>query len=120
VIPFRGGTRIVIGVPTQAPNDPKVWRCVGKIIGHRTGLPWAGEDGEEEPTHTVLLRSGRGSTPEAAEEDVLRQLRFVYGESRVSPLIAERRSNAPPAPVAPPPTAAVRPWWRALFGRFLK
>jgi hypothetical protein len=82
-VQHRGGTRIEVGDPIKI-GGPKPWMCAVKLVGHKR------DDSEPEPTQTLLVRTGRGDTPEEAQREAIAHLTLVYG-----------------SPVAPPPMATI-------------
>ena len=82
-VQHRGGTRIEVGDPIKI-GGPKPWMCAVKLVGHKR------DDTEPEPTQTLLVRTGRGETPEEAQREAIAHLTLVYG-----------------SPVAPPPMATI-------------
>ena len=70
--------------------------CAVKLVGRRRDEPDGTspaplEDGD--PTQTLLVRMGRGATPDDARRDALAQLTLVYGtplEAPPSPLIVQK------------------------------
>jgi hypothetical protein len=95
-IPHRGGTRVEIGEPINCGGD-KPWLCAVKLVGRATG----GEP-EADATQTLLVRTGRGATPEEAQRAALAQVTLVYGspvEPPPEPRIQNKRTDPPPAPL---------------------
>jgi hypothetical protein len=81
-------------------DDPQ-WLCVAKLVEPRDkcasdGSPLA------ETTRTILMRTGRGRTPEEARKDAVARLRLVVGTpSRPAPApLITRKASDPPSPVA--------------------
>src|SRR5512140_2270245 len=63
-VQHRGGARVEVGDPIKV-GGARPWMCAVKLVGHkRDDLP----DGSE-PTQTLLVRTGRGETPEEAQRD---------------------------------------------------
>jgi hypothetical protein len=95
-VEHRGGTRVEIAEPVHV-GGARPWMCAVKLVGRgQTGEPVDGE-----ATHTLLLRMGRGATPEDARRDGLAQLTLVYGspvEPPPSTLILQKKSDPPPPP----------------------
>jgi hypothetical protein len=64
------------------------------LDGTSPALPGRGRDLEDgDPTQTLLVRMGRGATPDDARRDALAQLTLVYGtplEAPPSPLIVQK------------------------------
>jgi hypothetical protein len=78
-------------------------------------------DVEGDPTQTLLVRTGRGSTPAEAQRHAMAQLTLVYGTPVGPPpmaLITQKPSDPPPAFEAPAALATKKPGFFArLFGR---
>jgi hypothetical protein len=114
-VAHRGGTRVEIAEPVHVGGD-RPWMCAVKLVGR--GGP--GEPVEGEPTHTMLLRMGRGATPDDARRDGLAQLTLVYGspvEPPPAPRIVNKKSD-PPAP--PDPAEGQGPGWVERLARRFK
>jgi hypothetical protein len=94
-VQHRGGARIEVGEPIKV-GGPKPWMCAVKLVGHKRD---EATEKEPEPTQTLLVRTGRGATPEEAQREALANLTLVYG-----------------SPVGPPPkpTIDVKPSQRPL------
>jgi hypothetical protein len=96
-IPHRGGARIEVGEPIKV-GGVKPWMCAVKLVGQKRDDTLAGEKdpraaadaAEPESTQTLLVRTGRGTTPEEAQREALANLALVYG-----------------SPVAPPPVTTI-------------
>jgi hypothetical protein len=83
-VPHRGGARIEVGEPIKV-GGPKPWMCAVKLVGQKR------DDSEEaEPTQTLLVRTGRGVSPEEAQREAIAALTTLYG-----------------SPVAPPPSTTI-------------
>jgi hypothetical protein len=112
-LPHREGTRVHISTPVLVGGE-KPWMCAVKLLGHkRTVIP--GEDPEDEPTQTLLLRTGRGVSPEEAQRDALAQITHVYGrptEPVPEPVIQLKLSTPPP------PEPGRRRGWLARVASF--
>ncbi len=119
-VPHRGGTRIEVGEPIDVGGE-RPWMCAVKLMGRKREEPVEGD-----PTQTLLVRIGRGSTPEDARRDAVSQLTLVYGspvEPPPAPVILQKKSDPPPAPTtgaggasaAKPP--GVGTWLARLIGR---
>jgi hypothetical protein len=97
-VKHRGGTRVEVGEPVKVGGD-RPWMCAVKLVGQKRDVP---EDPEHpEPTQTLLVRTGRGPTPEDARRDALAQLTLVYGspvEPPPSAVISQKPSDPPPPP----------------------
>jgi hypothetical protein len=98
-VQHRGGTRVEVGEPIRVGGS-KPWLCAVKLVGQKR------DDSEPEPTQTLLVRTGRGDTPEEAQREAIAHLTLVYG----SPLAAQpsatielkESQRPPPAPPARP------------------
>lgn len=130
-VPHRGDTRVEVGEPIHCGGD-RPWLCAVKLVGRR------GPDLDTDATQTLLVRTGRGDTPEAAQRAALAQVTLVYGspvEPPPTPLITQMKSDPPPplprlpevrleplesesAPeeVAPPSEPKRRGFFARLFG----
>ncbi len=112
----RGGTRVEVGEPIHLGPGAKPWMCAVKLVGQkRDDLPQEGE-----PTQTLLVRTGRGATPEEAQREAMAQLTLVYGSPvgpPPSPVISLKLSEPPPPSQAAPRARAS--WIDKLKG-FLK
>jgi hypothetical protein len=105
-VQHRGGARVEVGDPIRV-GGARPWMCAVKLVGQkRDDVP----DGAE-PTQTLLVRTGRGDTPEEAVRDALANLSLVYGSPvgpPPMPKIEIKASQRPPEPVArpsqPPPS----------------
>lgn len=101
-LPHRHGTRVEVGEPICLGGD-RPWMCAVKLVGTSAG-PAVWSKLEPEPTQTLLVRTGRGATPDDARRDALAQLTLVYGspvEPQPEPVILQKPSEPPPAaPVA--------------------
>jgi len=95
-VKHRGGTRVEVGEPVKVGGD-RPWMCAVKLVGQKRDVP---EDPEHpDPTQTLLVRTGRGATPEDARRDALAQLTLVYGspvEPPPSAVISQKPSDPPP------------------------
>jgi hypothetical protein len=99
-VPHRGGTRVEVGEPIHVGGE-RPWLCAVKLLGRdRTSIPLPVEDlTAPEPTQTLLVRTGRGSTPEEAQRDAMAQLTLVYGspvEPPPAPKITQKKTDPPP------------------------
>ena len=118
-IPHRGGTRVEIGEPINCGGE-KPWLCAVKLVGR-------GDDGGADATQTLLVRTGRGSTPEEAQRLALAQVTLVYGspvEPPPEPKISQKKTDPPPPPLDDdddelPPTVKADPPKRGFFARLL-
>lgn len=115
----RGGTRVEVGEPIHLGSGPKPWMCAVKLVGQkRDDVPEPDQDAPE-PTQTLLVRTGRGATPEEAQREAMAQLTLVYGSPvgpPPSPIISNKVSDPPPRPETQRPRAS---WIDKLKG-FLK
>ena len=93
----RGGTRVEVGEPVYlGTSAKKPWLCAVKLVGQKRD-----DTTDPEPTQTLLVRTGRGETPEEAQREAMSQLTLVYG-SPVNPppqAVISSKSSAPPRPV---------------------
>jgi hypothetical protein len=113
-LPHRGGTRVQVGTPIHVGGE-KPWMCAVKLMGPSRELT-KGADLEEEPTQTLLLRTGRGASPEEAQRNALAQLTHVYGhpgEPAPQAVILQKQTDPPPPPAVPR-----RSWLQRLVGLF--
>jgi hypothetical protein len=116
-VKHRGGTRVEVGEPVRVGGD-RPWMCAVKLVGQKRDVP---DDPEHpDPTQTLLVRTGRGATPEDARRDALAQLTLVYGspvEPPPSAVISQKPSDPPP----PEPAADVKPkTWLTRLLEFVK
>jgi hypothetical protein len=129
VLPHRGGTQVEVGKPICVGGD-RPWLCAVKLVGRKNGPDGADApddadlvEGQADVTQTLLVRTGRGASPEEAQRDAIAQLTLVYG-SPVSPppepIILPKPSEPPPpvhdARPAPAP-APKRSWLARIFRR---
>ena len=117
----RGNTRVEVGEPIHV-GGARPWLCAVKLLGR------APQEPDPEATQTLLVRTGRGTTPEEAQRDAMAQLTLVYGtpvgpppSTRISQLSiadhtadpndapAEIASSAEPSHAVPPAAAADPP-----------
>jgi hypothetical protein len=111
-IEHRGGTRVQVGTPINVGGD-KPWMCAVKLMGRA-------EHDDDEPTQTLLLRTGRGNSPQEAQRNALAQMTHVYGRPDAplpQPVITKKPSDPPPPP---PPENRGPSWLRriaSLLGR---
>jgi hypothetical protein len=112
-VEHRGGTRVEVGQPIKI-GGPKPWMCMVKLVGQKR------DDSEPEPTQTLLVRTGRGETPEEAQREAIAHLTLVYG-SPISPppsaTIELKASQRPPpaAPSNPPPRPSFIDMLKGVF-----
>jgi hypothetical protein len=86
----RGGTRVEVSDPKPvAGGGSRAWLCIATLRGRQSDEPQ-----DAEPTHTILIRTGRGGSPEEAQRDALVQLSLVYG-TPVGPAPSTRICNKP-------------------------
>lgn len=115
-VPHRDGARVEVGTPIHIGGD-RPWLCAVKLVGPgRDSSPRDLEDPSEQ-THTLLVRTGRGSTPEEAQREAMAQLTLVYGspvEPPPAPLITQMRTDPPPPPLAAPPAPPPRGLWARI------
>jgi hypothetical protein len=93
-VPHRGGARIEVGEPIKV-GGTKPWMCAVKLVGQKR------DDAEAEPTQTLLMRTGRGKTPEEAQREAIANLTALYGspvEPPPSTTIQMKESQLPPPP----------------------
>ncbi|MGD0525244.1 MAG: hypothetical protein ABSE49_08880 [Polyangiaceae bacterium] len=114
-VQHRGGAHVEVGEPINVGGD-KPWMCAVKLVGKKRD-----ESAEDEPTQTLLVRTGRGATAEDARREALSQLTLVYGspvEPPPSPIISQKPSDPPPSssssPAAAPPP---RTWFARMLDR---
>lgn len=83
------------------------WMCAVKLVGRAVeprsepAEATGPAEAEPEPTHTLLLRMGRGATADDARRDGLAQLTLVYGSPVEPPplaVISQKKSDPPPPP----------------------
>lgn len=120
-VKHRGGTRVEVGEPVNVGGD-RPWMCAVKLVGQKRDMP---DDPEHpDPTQTLLVRTGRGATPEDARRDALAQLTLVYGspvEPPPSPVISQKPSDPPPPPPPPAPAPERKPkGWLARLLELVK
>jgi hypothetical protein len=120
-VPHRDGTRVEVGEPIHVGGTSRPWMCAVKLVGRKRGEPDGtspappergrdldgtspapperGRDlADGDPTQTLLVRMGRGDTPDDARRDALAQLTHVYGtpfEAPPSPLIIQKAEPEP-------------------------
>jgi len=114
-VKHRGGTRVEVGEPVRVGGD-RPWMCAVKLVGQKRDLP---DDPEHpDPTQTLLVRTGRGATPEDARRDALAQLTLVYGspvEPPPSAVISQKPSDPPPPPELPSADGKPKNWLTRLL-----
>jgi hypothetical protein len=93
-VPHRGGTRVEVSEPIHCGGE-KPWLCAVKLVGRKG----PDVDVDVEATQTLLVRTGRGATPEEAQRNALSQLTLVYGspvEPAPSTTIRHKITDPPP------------------------
>jgi hypothetical protein len=109
----------------HAPRIPRLIRRGrwNRSQGQRGGNAKAGagsagdktDDAEEgEPTQTLLVRTGRGTTPGDTQRDAMAQLTLIYGspgEPALQPIISQKPAASSASPRA-------RGWLASLLSRF--
>ena len=96
-VPHRGGTRVEVSEPIHCGGSTP-WLCAVKLVGRK------GPEVDSEATQTLLVRTGRGKTPDEAQRNALSQLTLVYGspvEPAPSTTIRQKITDPPPAPDPP-------------------
>ena len=91
VLPHRDGARVEVGEP-QFVGGARPWLCSVKLLGRNDGPL-------NSPMHTLLVRVGRGDSPEESQREAIAQLTLVYGtpfEAAPSPVIKQMPSTMPP------------------------
>jgi hypothetical protein len=69
--------------------------CAVKLVGQKRD-----DEPEPEATQTLLVRTGRGDTPEEAQREAIAHLTLVYGNPLTAPVPATielKESQRPPA-----------------------
>ena len=102
-VQHRGGTRVEVGDAIKVGGS-KPWMCAVKLVGQKR------DDSEPEPTQTLLVRTGRGATPEEAQREAIANLTLVYGSPLAPPpaaTIEVKASQRPPS--LPPPRNSQAP-----------
>jgi hypothetical protein len=99
-VPHRDGARVEVGEPIHVGGrGDRPWMCVVKLLGHNR------EDPSDGATHTLLVRTATGDTPDDARREALAQLSQVYGspvEPPPTPIISHKPSD-PKMPIAAEP-----------------
>lgn len=109
-VQHRGGARVEVSEPIRVGGETP-WLCAVKLVGRK------GPDVDTDATQTLLVRTGRGATPEEAQRNALAQLTLVYG-SPVDPPPLATIVNKPTDPPPPPPSPPLRPsLFMRLFGK---
>ena len=113
-LPHRDGTRVMVGTPIHVGGE-KPWMCAVQLMGKKKTLPRGAL--EEELTQTLLLRTGRGGSPEEAQRAALAELKHFYGspnEPIPQPLILHKQAEPPPPPAVAPKRGLLG-WLAGLF-----
>jgi hypothetical protein len=111
-VPHRDGARVEVGEPVNVGGE-KPWMCAVKLVGRKRE-----PSDDPEPTQTLMIRTGRGDTPENARRDALAHLTLVYGTPVDPPpaaIISQMPSDPPPA-ATPTVRPSVPSGW---FGRLV-
>ncbi len=88
--------------------------CAVKLLGRARNEPI-----EREATQTLLVRTGRGQSPDDARREALAQLSVVYGSPVEPPptaVILQKASNPPPPDLEP---VEIPRGWVARFRRMV-
>ncbi|MCC6649116.1 MAG: hypothetical protein IT374_26545 [Polyangiaceae bacterium] len=116
LLAHRAGGRVEVGEPIFVGGDSP-WLCAVKLLGRES------PDVEGEPTQTLMVRSGRGATPEEAQRAAMAALSLVYG-TPVGPApstLISRLPSHPPPPRAPhaeqEPQEPKSGWLQRIFQR---
>ena len=114
-VQHRGGAHVEVGEAVHVGGE-RPWMCAVKLVGRKRDV-----SDDDEPTQTLLVRTGRGASAEDARREALSQLTLVYGspvEPPPSPIISQKPSDPPPpsrtAPTQAPPALG---WLARLIGR---
>ena len=103
----RHGAHVELGEPVWVGGSLP-WACPAKLVGREKRLPRIDFDDdtedrapdeaqpESEPTHTLLLRTGRGRTPEEARQNAASELQRPLAQP---PQIVPRATQSPPPPL---------------------
>lgn len=121
-VQHRGGAHVEVGEPIHVGGE-RPWMCAVKLVGKKRDV-----SDEDEPTQTLLVRTGRGATAEDARREALSQLTLVYGspvEPPPSPIISQKPSDPPPSSspsreartISPPRGAESKGWFSRVLGR---
>jgi hypothetical protein len=118
-VQHRGGAHVEVGEPIHLGGE-RPWMCAVKLIGRKRDI-----SDEDEPTQTLLVRTGRGATAEDARREALSQLTLVYGspvEPPPSPIISQKPSDPPPSSTRSAETVApaARGWFARMIDRLRK
>ena len=115
-VKHRGGAHVEVGEAINVGGE-KPWMCAVKLVGKKRDIA-----DEDEPTQTLLVRTGRGETAEDARREALSQLTLVYGspvEPPPSPIISQKPSDPPPSSQPSPTVRRNAPPARTWFARLL-
>ncbi len=115
----RGGTRVEVSDPILLPvgiGTDRPWLCAVKLLGPKKSDEE--EAADQGVTQTLLVRTGRGNTPEEAQRDAMAQLSLMYGTPTAAPpsVVITRKPSEPP----PAPPAEKKGFWSFLAGIFGK
>jgi hypothetical protein len=113
----RGGTHVEVGEAIHV-GGKQPWMCAVKLVGKKRD-----DADEDEPTQTLLVRTGRGESAEDARREALSQLTLVYGspvEPPPAPIISQKPSDPPPPPPPKVTTEPARGWLGRLMDRLRK
>ena len=111
-LPHRGGTRVEVGEPILL-GGPKPWMCAVKLVGQKRD-----DEPDTDATQTLLVRTGRGATPEEAQREAMSQLTLVYGSPvgpPPSPIISHKLSDPPPPAPKPKPRPSFFEMLKGIF-----
>jgi hypothetical protein len=122
-VAHRDGAHVEVGEPIHVGGH-RPWMCAVKLVGKARDRAGEGDGTQSEPTHTLLVRTGRGDSPDDARRAALAQLTLVYGspvEPPPVPIISQKPSD-PPAGSAQPSSISswvgrVRRAVSRLFGK---
>ncbi len=110
-VAHRAGGRVEVGDAIFIGGE-RPWLCAVKLLGREAS------DADGEPTQTLMVRSGRGATPEEAQRSALAALSLVYG-TPVGPApstLISRMPSASPPPLEGEPEVKSG-WLRRIFRR---
>ena len=111
-VQHRGGARVEVGEPIHCGGE-KPWLCAVKLVGKK------GPEVDADATQTLLIRTGRGDSPEEAQRAAMAQITLVYGspvEPMPQPLISQLKTDPPP-PLPRGEPATKRGFFSRLFRR---
>ena len=112
-VPHRGGTRVEVSEAIYIGSAGS-WMCAVKLLGRKD------PEVEAEATQTLLVRTGRGATPEEAQRNAMAQLTVVYGsplDPAPSTRIMQKKTDPPPSMLAPA-SGEERGFLKKVFGAF--